>query len=85
MDDKQKTGHCCKEIGNSFNVRGNAKRLRDMKSFEILRPEKNKEKGCRTLDTGKVHKRGIMLGPSLACQPKAPTSECLLPSNNTFL
>ena len=24
----------------------------------------------------------IQLGPSLACQPKAPTSECLLPSFN---
>ena len=35
----------------------------------VIQLQGKKELGCR-----------IQLGPSLACQPKAPTSECLLPS-----
>ena len=46
----------------------------------------NKMKNCRIgqlrypIAEEKELDREFQLGPSLACQPKAPTSECLLPS-----
>ena len=41
---------------------------------------KDKMRYGRIGNSKKELDREIQLGPSLACQPNAPTSECLLPS-----